>query len=80
MYATATDGNLPNNKQFSSCSRDIMGRTIANNGDCFVEGIKRGIYVNSFISLSYNSHLLPPSLSPFSLILQSHSFKCVVMV
>uniref|UniRef100_A0A1X7VQD5 Disintegrin domain-containing protein n=1 Tax=Amphimedon queenslandica TaxID=400682 RepID=A0A1X7VQD5_AMPQE len=36
MYATATDGTLPNNKQFSSCSRDIMGKTIVNNGDCFI--------------------------------------------
>lgn len=37
MYPTATDGTLPNNRQFSSCSRDVMGRTIVNNGDCFVE-------------------------------------------
>ena len=36
MYPTATDGNLPNNRKFSSCSQDVMGRTIVNNGDCFV--------------------------------------------
>ena len=48
MYATATDGNLPNNKQFSSCSRDIMGRTIVNNGDCFILGVyHRGLCVLS---------------------------------
>jgi disintegrin and metalloproteinase domain-containing protein 10 len=36
MYATATDGTLPNNRKFSTCSRTIMSETINAKGTCFV--------------------------------------------
>lgn len=37
MYPSATDGSQPNNRKFSPCSREIMGRTIQAKGFCFVE-------------------------------------------
>ncbi|XP_065909554.1 disintegrin and metalloproteinase domain-containing protein 10-like isoform X2 [Dysidea avara] len=41
MYPSATDGSQPNNNKFSPCSQDIMGRTIAAKGFCFVEEPKQ---------------------------------------
>ena len=35
MFASATDGSLPNNRQFSQCSRESMGQTIDVRGACF---------------------------------------------
>jgi len=36
MFASATDGSLPNNRQFSQCSRESMGQTIDVRGTCFI--------------------------------------------
>lgn len=51
MYPTATDGTLPNNKKFSTCSRNIMGQTIVSKGTCFIQSIQYYYW----ISIQYNT-------------------------
>jgi len=36
MFPSATDGNLPNNDDFSSCSRRSMLAVLTSKADCFV--------------------------------------------
>lgn len=36
MFPSATDGTLPNNRLFSPCSQESIGRTIEIRGDCFI--------------------------------------------
>ena len=36
MFPSATDGNLPNNNAFSSCSRRSILSVLTSKSDCFV--------------------------------------------
>ena len=61
MFASATDGSLPNNRQFSQCSRESMGQTIDVRGTCFIASELR--MHHWYLELSYFPQLSYARLS-----------------
>ena len=59
MFASATDGSLPNNRQFSQCSRESMGQTIDVRGTCFIPSELRMHHIDILNSRTFlNSAML----------------------
>jgi len=63
MFASATDGSLPNNRRFSQCSRESMGQTIDVRGTCFISSELRMHHIDILNSRTFLNSAIYARLS-----------------
>ena len=61
MFPRATDGQQPNNRMFSSCSRTSINAVLATNSGCFTSELYTHTHTRTSHTLIFFSQLTPSS-------------------